>query len=501
MGIFKKEKIKNILKENNQGFTYKGNTYFHHTSLPHHESAFFRLSRTQKIIILLVIIVILASLIINWKITMIIGISVLTIIYFTDLLFNLFLILKSFNNPPEIKINSNDLKQLDDDSLPKYTILCPLYKEWEVLSQFTKAISRLDYPKDRLQVMLLFEEDDFETIQKVKNIDLPDYFKVVIVPDSLPKTKPKALNYGLNMASGDLVVVYDAEDIPDPLQLKKVILAFRKSKSDVRCIQAKLNFYNPHQNVLTRVFTAEYSLWFDLILTGLQSIQAPIPLGGTSNHFRKKDLINLKKWDAFNVTEDCDLGIRLAKNGYKTSIVNSVTLEEGNSKFINWFRQRSRWIKGYMQTYLVHMRNPLAFPNSIKNPHAITFQLVVGGKIASFFINPLMWLITVFYFIFRPWLGESIESFFPAPIFYMALFSFLVGNFLYIYYYIIGAVKTKQWKIVEYAFLVPIYWLMMSIAAWMALYQLIFEPHYWEKTVHGLSEEFDMDTNLILSKA
>ena len=166
-------------------------------------------------------------------------------------------------------------------------------------------------------------------------------------------------------------------------------------------MQAKLNFYNARQNLLTRLFTMEYSLWFDLILPGLQSINAPIPLGGTSNHFRVKHLKHLRGWDPFNVTEDCDLGIRIAKLGYNTAIIDSTTMEEATSQVGNWIRQRSRWIKGYMQTYLVHMRRPGEFVSDIKNPNIIFFQLTVGGKIVSLFVNPLLWSLTILYFIFR----------------------------------------------------------------------------------------------------
>src|SRR5258706_1512248 len=204
--------------------------------------------------------------------------------------------------------------------------------------------------------MLLLEKDDKETIKQINSTYLPSYFDIVIVPKSQPKTKPKALNYGLRVAKGEFVVIYDAEDIPDPMQLKKAVVAFNKAKKDVICIQAKLGFYNSNQNILTKLFTIEYCLWFDLVLTGLQSIHAPIALGGTSNHFRRKDIIMLKKWDPFNVTEDADLGMRIVKNGFSTAIINSYTMEEANSQLINWFRQRSRWIKGYLQTYFVHMR-------------------------------------------------------------------------------------------------------------------------------------------------
>jgi glycosyltransferase involved in cell wall biosynthesis/O-antigen/teichoic acid export membrane protein len=308
----------------------------------------------------------------------------------------------------------------------------------------------------------------------------------VVVPHSYPKTKPKAMNYGLQYATGEYLVIYDAEDVPESAQLKKAVLAFKKLPENVVCVQAKLNFYNPNQNLLTRLFTAEYSLWFDLVLTGLQSLNGPIPLGGTSNHFRTKDLHLLKGWDAFNVTEDCDLGLRLFKRGYRTAIVESTTLEEANSDLRNWYNQRSRWIKGYIQTYLVHMRRPGEFFDDLKRPHVITFQLNVGGKILSMFINPIMWLITIVYFVFRSQVGPFIESFFPSFILYLGVFSFVVGNFLYLYYYLIGCAKRGQFGLIKYALLVPFYWLGMSVAAWRAVYEIMVKPHYWAKTVHGL---------------
>jgi cellulose synthase/poly-beta-1,6-N-acetylglucosamine synthase-like glycosyltransferase len=286
-------------------------------------------------------------------------------------------------------------------------------------------------------------------------------------------------------ATGEYCVIFDAEDVPDKDQLKKAVVAFEKLGNNVACVQAQLNFYNPHQNLLTRAFTAEYSLWFDLVLTGLQSINAPIPLGGTSNHFRTKQLVQLDGWDAFNVTEDCDLGIRLVKRGMYTAVLGSATLEEANSDLPNWFQQRSRWIKGYMQTYLVHMRNPKEFIQKWNEPHVITFQLIVGGKILSMFINPFMWLVTILYFTLRSIVGPTIESFFPSVIFYMAVFSLVIGNFLYMYYYMIGCVKRDQDELVKFAFLVPFYWLIMSVAAWLAFKELIVRPHHWAKTKHG----------------
>jgi cellulose synthase/poly-beta-1,6-N-acetylglucosamine synthase-like glycosyltransferase/glycosyltransferase involved in cell wall biosynthesis/O-antigen/teichoic acid export membrane protein len=477
---------KDITAAKGEGFFHNGKPFVTHSVLSNKKSAFFNLINGQKLFLAALIIILIEGLVFNWHGTLLILLSGLTIMYFMDLLFNFYLIFVSFKREPEIKISDEELKANENRIWPVYTILCPLYKEWQVLPQFAQAIKNIAYPKNRLQVMLLLEEDDVETIQRARSFDLPENFEINVVPHSLPKTKPKAMNYGLKSALGEYIVVYDAEDMPDPKQLKKAVLAFERLDKKTLCVQAKLNYYNPRQNLLTRMFTAEYSLWFDLILPGLQSINAPIPLGGTSNHFKAEALKSLYGWDAFNVTEDCDLGLRLAKQGYRTAIIDSTTLEEANSKPLNWFRQRSRWIKGYLQTYFVHMRDPWEFLNGRDPSQLLAFQLVVGGKILSLFINPLMWVITLCYFLFRAKVGLFVESFFPTPILYIGVASFIFGNFLYLYYYMIGCVKRGYYDLVKYSLLIPFYWLAMSFAALKAGYEVIIKPHYWAKTVHGL---------------
>ncbi|KKQ77856.1 MAG: Glycosyltransferase, group 2 family protein [Candidatus Daviesbacteria bacterium GW2011_GWA1_38_7] len=451
--------FRNLRNSQHFGFLYKGYEYITHTDLSLEESAFFQLTRKQTLIFSLVIFFSLLFLLVDWYNSLVLLVSILTTIYFTDILFNCFLIIKSFVKKPEIQISDKELQKVN--GWPTYTILCPLYKEWQVIPQFIKAISNFDYPKDKLQVLLLLEEDDKETLLKVKEFNLPNFFEVVVVPHSLPKTKPKACNFGLQKALGEYLVIFDAEDIPEKDQLKKAVIAFEKVNTNVVCIQAKLNFYNPHQNTLTKLFTSEYSLWFDLVLPGLQSINAPIPLGGTSNHFKTSTLKNLKGFD-------------------------STTYEEANSEIKNWFWQRTRWIKGYIQTFLVHNRSFDEFVKNNRKKDIPIFQIVVGGKVLSMFINPIMWMITFLYFAFRPTLGPTIESFFPTPVLYMGVVSIVFGNFLYFYYYMIGCAKRRHFDLIKYGFLIPVYWIAMSIAAWVSLYKLIVQPHYWFKTKHGL---------------
>ncbi len=308
----------------------------------------------------------------------------------------------------------------------------------------------------------------------------------MIVPDVGPRTKPKACNYGLTQARGRYTVIYDAEDAPEPDQLKKIVVAFAKANEKVACIQCKLNYYNQRQNLLTRWFTSEYSMWFDLLLPGLDASGAPIPLGGTSNHFSTERLIEFGAWDPFNVAEDADLGLRLHKSGYKTAIVDSTTYEEATSYVLNWVRQRSRWVKGYIQSWLVQMRHPIRLLRQIGLRHWLSFQLTVGGTPAIFLLNPIYWALTTAWLLTE---AGVIEASFPGPVYYISGLGLYVGNFLFAYMTAAGAARRGYYDLVKFAMLAPAYWVLMSWGAWKGFIQLFTKPFYWEKTVHGMDVE------------
>jgi cellulose synthase/poly-beta-1,6-N-acetylglucosamine synthase-like glycosyltransferase len=411
--------------------------------------------------------------------------TVFTLFYASFALYKFYLAYRALTHRLEIEITPEEVAALDDRDLPIYTILVPAYHEQEVLPVLVKAIEQLDYPKAKLDVKLLLEEDDRETIAIARGSKLPSHFKLIVVPDGRPKGKPKACNYGLIHAQGEHVVIFDAEDIPEPDQLKKALLAFRKGDAQLACVQAKLNYFNRHQNLLTRWFTGEYSMWFDLFLPGLDASRAPIPLGGTSNHFRTADLRALGAWDPYNVTEDADLGMRLCKAGRRTAVMNSTTYEEANSRLGNWIRQRSRWVKGYIQTYLVHMRHPVRLWRAIGGRAFLSFQLVMGGTFLVLLLNPIFWLLTALWFVTR-W--TAIEHIFPLPVYYLGLAALFFGNFAFTYLNIAGCLKRQYYDMVKYALLSPIYWALMSLAAYKGLAQLVYKPSYWEKTRHGLAK-------------
>lgn len=383
-----------------------------------------------------------------------------------------------------ISISPEDLGQIDDRELPVYSILVPIYKEASVIATLLTSLRELDYPADKLDILLLFEENDPETLAAAKAAAPGANVRFLIVPSGDPQTKPKACNVGLLFARGEYLVIYDAEDQPEPDQLKKAYLAFKRGPEALVCVQAALNYYNWNENFLTRMFTLEYSFWFDYLLPGLDTLRLPIPLGGTSNHFKAQILRDLGGWDPFNVTEDADLGIRAAMHGYRVGIINSTTYEEANKDVGNWIRQRSRWIKGYMQTALVFSRDPMGLVRRVGFKQTVGFALLIAGTPLIFLIQPISILLTVAWVVTRTGLLDPI---FPPIVLYLSLFNLLIGNALAIYINMFAVFKRRLHVLVLFSLLNPLYWILHSIAAFKALGQLFTKPYYWEKTTHGLS--------------
>jgi glycosyltransferase XagB len=383
-----------------------------------------------------------------------------------------------------IVVTDEEARAIPDAHLPTYTILVPAYHEPEVVGDLISAMASLEYPQEKLQVLLLLEADDEVTIEAAKNCADSDMITIVLVPPAQPRTKPKACNYGLHFATGEIVTIYDAEDLPDPLQLRRVVAAFDRLPDTVACVQAKLAYHNGHQNLLTGWFTAEYGLWFGYLLPGMMRTNSPIPLGGTSNHLLHPVLDKIGAWDPHNVTEDADLGLRIAANGYQTAVVDSITLEEANSDPINWVRQRSRWYKGYLQTWLVQMRRPRELLHTIGVRGFVRFNLVMAGTPIVAVLNLLFWLITILWFLGQP---VAISAVFPWYIYFPALACLILGNAATIYMNLIALREDDRADLLIPALSVPLFWLMMSIAAAKGCYQMIRNPSYWEKTFHGLT--------------
>ncbi|HEX5779565.1 MAG TPA: glycosyltransferase family 2 protein, partial [Xanthobacteraceae bacterium] len=278
--------------------------------------------------------------------------------------------------------------QLSDRQLPIYTIIVPLYREAPVAAKLVEALKRLRYPREKLDIKLVLEKNDEETRGAVARLKLHAPFEIIAPPSIGPQTKPRALAAALPFARGSFVTIYDAEDEPEPDQLRDAIAAFISGPSDLACVQGKLAIDNAHDSWFSRQFTAEYAGQFDVLLPLLARLGLPLPLGGTSNHFRTAILREVGGWDPYNVTEDADLGMRLARYGYRTGVVDSTTWEEAPVARGQWIGQRTRWFKGWAQTWIVHMRHPLRLWREMGAKGFLALQLLIGGALLSALVHP-----------------------------------------------------------------------------------------------------------------
>ena len=382
-----------------------------------------------------------------------------------------------FLTQPPMRLSYHET--LSESEYPIYTILVPLFQEAHMLPGLIAHLEAINWPKSRLDIKLVLEQADNETRNAARRLKLKQEFEVLIVPDHPPRTKGKACNYALLSARGQFVAVFDSEDRPDPDQLLRAWHLFRIQGEDVACMQSPLNFFNQNENWLTRQFAIEYMLQFLFFLPFIIRAGLPVFLGGSSNHFRMSALRQICAWDAYNVTEDADIGLRLRRFGFRTVVLPSLTREEAVCRLSDWFKQRSRWIKGWLQTWLVAMRNPRDLSAEIGFFGFIYLQLLVPVYILSLMAHFVIWPITVFVYIADPFYGML-----------------MMGMILFAYLFVIISAQfgCRRTGISELRMLhascwmIPIYWYLLALAACRAIVQLVVNPYYWDKTTHGISK-------------
>jgi glycosyltransferase XagB len=373
--------------------------------------------------------------------------------------------------------------RMADRDLPVYTILVPAYREEAVIGKLIANMEGLDYPREKLDVIVLLEEDDDFTLTAAKKQNPPGYVRLFVTPNGTPKTKPRACNAGLRFAKGDYLVIYDAEDRPDPGQLRDVLNVFNTSSPETVVVQGRLNYFNANSNMLTRFFALEYAAWFDNMLPGLDALRLPIPLGGTSNHFVTETLRELGGWDAHNVTEDADLGLRATVEGYRVGVVDSTTWEEACSEWKAWIKQRTRWIKGYMVTALVHTRHPAQSFRKLGPRGTFGLIALIAGTPLTFLALPVAWLLSGVLFVIAkeghstPLSGWALK---------VTAINLVLGYSAAILMSFSAVARRRAWWLAPFALLSPFYWCLHSLSAWRAVWQLFLTPSVWEKTPHGI---------------
>ena len=375
--------------------------------------------------------------------------------------------------------------KVTDDELPNYTIVVALYREASVVEDLVKAIDTLDYPKGKLDIKLVVEQRDVETFSRLVELRLPGRYEVIVAPLGKPQTKPRALNIALSSARGDLIVVYDAEDIPASNQLRLAASRFAADK-DLDCLQARLAIRNHGKSWLSKLFAIEYAILFDVINPGLCALDLPIPLGGSSNHFRVRSLVGVGAWDEWNVTEDADLGVRLARFGYRVKALDSDTWEEAPFEVGNWFRQRVRWQKGWMQTLIVHARRPIFFWRDLGPRRAVAATTLIVGAIfgclfwPAFAVGTIWRAVTAGQGAMSPW--REMSDVFTYILALSGVWTILLPAVI--------AAKFRRLNVTaSVLLLLPVYYLLVSVATWVAMLDLALRPHYWAKTAHGRSRQ------------
>jgi hypothetical protein len=366
--------------------------------------------------------------------------------------------------------------------LPVYTVIAALYQEAVSVSDLVAALRLLDWPAEKLDVKLVIESDDTETRAAIDALALDPRFEIIVAPAVGPRTKPKALNAALPFARGTFTVIYDAEDRPEPEQLRVALDAFLADNHELACVQAALTIDNTADSLLTRWFTIEYAAQFDVFLPSLARLGAPLPLGGSSNHFRTDALRAIGGWDPYNVTEDADLGVRLARFGYRSSVIASTTYEEAPACLRPWVRQRTRWFKGWLQTWLVQMRAPHLALQDLGPGGFTAFHLVIGGNVlAALVYPPFLALVAWRLATGAPAIASGIGWLHIAALAAGLVATCATG---------IAGLRRRNLltsRCVGAVLLAPLHWGLLSYAAWRALLQLLRDPHRWEKTEHGLA--------------
>ncbi|WP_322892845.1 MULTISPECIES: glycosyltransferase [unclassified Yoonia] len=375
------------------------------------------------------------------------------------------------------------LPPVTEADLPVITMLVPLYRETAIAAHLLVRLAALRYPRALLDVCLVLEADDDTTRATLARTALPGWIRAITVPPGQVRTKPRALNYALPFARGSLIGVWDAEDAPAPDQLHVVARHFAAAAPDVACLQGVLDYYNTSTNWLTRCFTIEYAAWFRVVLPGLARLGVVVPLGGTTLFFRRTTLEELGAWDAHNVTEDADLGLRLARHGYRTALIPTVTLEEANSRGWPWVKQRARWLKGYAITYLVHMRNPLALLQDLGFWRFFGIQVIFAGALSLYLLIPLFWTLWLIPFGFT----HPLQIWLPAAVLQAVGTFFVLSEIIALLVNLIGLRKAGRRDLWAWALTLPFYFPLGALAACRGLVELVIRPFYWDKTAHNVA--------------
>lgn len=417
-----------------------------------------------------------------WTVTVLMLVAVLTLVMTTTMKFAAFFSQLTHNTPERA---DKSVLAHARFRLPRVSVLVPLLKEKEIAGKLIERLGRLTYPKSLLNVILVLEEGDTVTRETIDRTEMPPWMSVIEVPQAGNlTTKPRALNYALDFCQGSIIGVWDAEDAPEPDQIERIVNRFNAAPANVACLQGMLDYYNPRQNWLARCFTIEYATWWRMVIPGIARLGLIVPLGGTTLFFRRDILEKLCGWDAHNVTEDADLGVRLARHGYKTELVPTVTYEEANCRAWPWVRQRSRWLKGFMITWCVHMRQPVKLFKEVGFKRFLGLQTIFLATVAQFACAPLLWSFWLIPLGVPHPLGITLG----VPFMWGVMIFFVVAELINMSISLVAVSGKEHRHLMAFVPTTLFYYPLGMLAAYKALYEVAMKPFYWDKTQHGVGD-------------
>ncbi len=406
----------------------------------------------------------------------------ISLVYIAILLFKLEMLRRSVRANKKGAITDDDILALTPDDLPIVSVFIPLYKEPDIIPQIFRYLSDFNYPQEKLDIIFILESTDTETAEAFLAMRPPAHFKALLSPDIQPKTKPKAMNVAFREAKGEVLVIFDAEVLPERDQLKRAIATFKRFP-EAKYLHGRMDVYNADENWITRLYAAEFCYFYHYFMPGLIESKFPVPISGHSTYFRKEVIEHVGAWDAYNVAEDCDIGIRIFRKGFGSGMMlDSHTWEQSTTTIPTWVRQRTRWIQGFIQTSMVQLRYPLLLKKELKTwRNFAAFMFLVPGNVILNMLNILQWIMFI---IWQTTHAPFLQTAYSGIVLYLATTCFLLGNFLFMFFSMYGLYKRNHFRIVPWAFLSFVYWIMLGIATFRSSLHLFLHPHKWDKTKH-----------------
>jgi len=352
--------------------------------------------------------------------------------------------------------------------LPTFSVLIPAKNEQLLLPRLLESLLHQNYPKEKVEIIVIGDGSTDATVDVCREYAKKSRGRVKLLCGEGSKGKPCALNRALNVLKGDIVAVFDADNVPEPDALLNAARCFLDES--VTAVQGRTLAINSEINMLTKFVSLEESAWFEAYIRGKDALELFVHLKGTCQFIRKEALLGLGGWSEGHLAEDMEISARLTDRGYKIRYSSDVRAwQETPESLTQMFRQRVRWYRGSMEVALRY-GSLIGKPNVKRLDAEITllgpFVLIISllGYLAGPFLFPSMGESAIFVITVAGWTAMTV--------------SLIVGALALLY---VARPKRKRdflWLPFIYA-----YWAFQVVLASWALIEIILRaPRKWRRT-------------------